>query len=109
MGGCCEEKSIKQKKPADNLQRQAIEDLDFVKINYDQITPLAERDYEGARDLARLKDIDAGNIGKLLFGPEVVGRFLQVTRYLKLARELFGDDKEKTVIKKTRQECNLPG
>ena len=99
---------IKTRKAVDRLHRQATEDLGFVRINYDQITPLMEQDYEGAKDLAKLKDINAANVGKLLFGQEVVNRYQQVTRYLNLAREFFGDDKKKKVVKNTGRDAEFP-
>ncbi len=88
--------------------KQASKDLKSVTISYDEIEKLAAEDYEEAKKLAKIKDIDASSVGKMLFGKEIVERFETVLKYLKIADEFFEEDETQAIERKSVKMVDFP-
>jgi uncharacterized protein (TIGR03545 family) len=66
-------------------------DLSDLKTKSGQVDDWVKNDYAQAFSLAKIPEINAENIGKLLFGKNVVDQFNSYLSYVATAREYSGD------------------
>jgi uncharacterized protein (TIGR03545 family) len=71
-------------------------DLSTLKSQADQVDDWIEEDYRKAMSLAKIPQLNAGNIGRLIFGRRIVDQINGYLDYIALARKYTsGSDKEK--------------
>lgn len=70
-----------------SIKKDFLSDLDQARGSLDQVDNWIEADYRRARSLARLPDISAQNIGAMIFGDQIIGRFNKYLGYVGKARE----------------------
>jgi uncharacterized protein (TIGR03545 family) len=69
-----------------NTQHDLFQDLDQSKQSLNKIDDWISEDYSRARSLAKLPDINAQNIGELIFGQNLVERITSYLNYIGQAR-----------------------
>lgn len=93
----------KLKKQVDSLKTKTVnlksdfeQDYGSTRDEVSQIDNWIEEDYQRALSVAKLPDLDVRNIGKALFGQNLLGDYAAYLEYIALAREygnrLKGDD-----------------
>ncbi len=70
-----------------SIKEDFLTDLDQARGSLDQVDNWIGADYRRARSLANLPDISAQNIGAMLFGDQIIGRFNKYLGYVGKARE----------------------
>lgn len=81
---------------AQELQNEFQKDYGSTRYSIGQVDDWIEDDYQRALSMAKLPDLSAQNIGKALFGENLLGDYAAYLEYVALAREygsrLFDDD-----------------
>lgn len=92
--------SLKTK--AENLKSDFDQDYGSTRDEVTQIDNWIEEDYQRALSVAKLPDLDVQNIGKALFGQNLLGDYAVYLEYIAIAREfgnrLIGDDEDEESI-----------
>lgn len=98
------QKLVKQadslKNRAQDLRTNIQNDFESTTFNVGRIDNWIERDFANAMNMAKLPNIDPGNIAQSIFGPNILADYAGYLEYIALAREysdrfIGGDDKEK--------------
>ncbi len=76
-----------EKTKAENLVGDVQKDAGKVQTEYDAAKKAFDADLERAKKAVSLEELNVGNLSKILFGPEWVGRAEMVLRYHKLLRK----------------------
>lgn len=91
--------SLKTK--AENLKSDFEQDYGSTRDEVSQIDNWIEEDYQRALSVAKLPDLDVRNIGKALFGQNLLGDYAAYLEYIAIAREygsrLIGDEDEDSI------------
>lgn len=92
--------SLKTK--TENLKSDFEQDYGSTRDEVSQIDNWIEEDYQRALSVAKLPDLDVQNIGKALFGQNLLGDYAAYLEYIAIAREygnrLTGDDEDEETI-----------
>jgi uncharacterized protein (TIGR03545 family) len=83
------------------IKSQLMADLDSVRTSTAQVDNWIKDDFNRALSLARIPQINAENVGKLLFGRPVVDQVNSYLDYLALARKYSGNKAEDKPEKKS--------
>lgn len=72
---------------ADSLKNGFTEDLNSARYSVGKVDEWVTDDYRRAMSLAKIPDLSAQNIGKLLFGENLLGDYAAYLTYIETARE----------------------
>jgi|AntRauTorcE11897_2_1112592.scaffolds.fasta_scaffold02331_4 uncharacterized protein (TIGR03545 family) len=89
------------KTKADSLRDDFEQDYGASRYSLDQVDNWIENDYQRALNVAQIPDLDVQNIGKALFGQNLLGDYAVYLEYVAIAREygsrLVGDEEEEII------------
>jgi len=83
------------------IKNHLLADIDSVKTTAGQVDTWIKEDFDRALSLARIPQLNAENVGKLLFGRSVVNQVNSYLDYLALARKYTGSKGEAKPEKKS--------
>jgi uncharacterized protein (TIGR03545 family) len=72
---------------AENLKKEFEQDYGTTRNELGQVDDWIRDDYQRALSIAKLPDLDAQNIGKALFGQNLLGDYAAYLEYIAIARE----------------------
>ncbi|WP_421772918.1 TIGR03545 family protein [Gracilimonas sp.] len=72
---------------AENLKREFEQDYGTTRSDLGQVDNWIRNDYQRALSVAKLPDLDVQNIGKALFGQNLLGDYAAYLEYVAIARE----------------------
>ena len=75
---------------AENLKKEFEEDYGSTRNDLGQVDNWISEDYQRALSMAKLPDLDVQNIGKALFGQNLLGDYAAYLEYVAIAREYGG-------------------
>lgn len=79
---------------ASQLQKDAKSDYAASKADFQKVEQMGKEDVKNVQKLAKIADLDASQIGKILFGESSMAQFEEILGYLKMARKFASKPEE---------------
>ena len=90
-------------------RKNAEQDFNRIVVNIKNLDNLATQDFEAAKQKLGIADFNVKDVGKMLFGNPLGGRFAEMMRYVDLGREYLPAAQKVMAINKVENPPRLKG